>query len=60
MREDLEAQMTHKKNMDDRRNQRNRQFETGIIQRDNFEAEKALTNNIAERKTVKNYLNNAY
>lgn len=35
-------------------------YEEGVLMRDQYEAEKATTKGIAERKTIKNYLNNEY
>lgn len=60
MREDLQVQIDQRESSKLERNQKRRNYENGMLQRDQFEAEKALTNKIAERKTVKNYLNNEY
>lgn len=60
MREDLQRQINEKSSINNMSEKRNRDFESNIINRDQMNAEKDLTNKIAERKTVKNYLNTEY
>ena len=60
MREDLQLQIDERSRLSQQNHRKRRTYEEGLLQRDQYEAEKATTNKIAERKTVKNYLNNEY